>query len=235
MRIKYILSFLLVPVLICGFFWLSWTGRLPYPSDITSVEARGQFGDSFGVVNAVISSFALIGLLVTLAMQQKQLTEQGNELKRQAKIDADSRQREEINQYEELLFRLLGFYLDSVDAVSVLRQGMRIEGRQALSQNLQDMQGRLRSRKLNFVPPAVLSRVKQGNATQEQVALFEYISMETFRVIQYSVVYQRRVIASLLTLLRHMEQRCPAHVSVETYRAVVFAQITHVEVTCPRQ
>ena len=43
---------------------------LALPADDGVLEARGQFGDSFGPFNALVSSLALVGVISTLALQQ---------------------------------------------------------------------------------------------------------------------------------------------------------------------
>ena len=45
-----------------------------------SWETRGQFGDMFGAVNALFSSLALIGVIVAILIQRKELTLQREEL-----------------------------------------------------------------------------------------------------------------------------------------------------------
>jgi len=220
---------LIVGVPIGTIFLYAWKGAL-YPATVTSLSDRALFGESFGVVNAIVSALAFMGLLVTIAMQQRQLSEQAQELRRQADRDQENRERDELDQYEQQLFRLLGFYLESVDAVRIMRNGREHIGRAAFAHGLESMQRELKTRKLHFVPETVLGPVKAGKGSAPQILLVDYVAMETCRVVQYTLGYQRRVIASLLTLLRHMECRCPSHADINTYRSVISAQITHIEV-----
>lgn len=57
--------------------WLWGALRLPRDDTSSILARRGQFGDAFGAFNALISTFALIGLFFTIRSQQQQLTEQG--------------------------------------------------------------------------------------------------------------------------------------------------------------
>jgi len=211
-------------------FVRTWNGEWPYPSDVTTVEQRGQFGDSFAIFSATVSALGFLGVLVTLALQQLQLAAQSDELKRQALRDSENRTRDERAQYEQLLFRLLEFYRDSVKSVVVIRQGVQTHGVEALSVGLQRMQLELRRRRLHFIPPRELEAIRAGAATEAQKLLLEYFTVENCRIVQYTVTYQRRVISTLRALLQHLEYRRPDHSDIDTYRALVSSQITHIEI-----
>jgi len=211
-------------------FVRTWNGEWPYPSSVTTIEHRGQFGDSFAIFSATVSALGFLGVLVTLALQQLQLSEQSKELKRQAQRDEENRVRDERAQYEQLLFRLLEFYRDSVKSVVVIRKGVSTEGVRALSVAIQHMQQELRRRRLHFIPPREFEAIRSGNATEAQKLLLEYFTVENCRIVQYTVTYQRRVIATLRALLQHLEYRCPKHTDIEAYRALVSSQITHIEI-----
>lgn len=211
-------------------FVRTWTGDWPYPSGVSSVEQRGQFGDSFAVFSATVSALGFFGVLLTLALQQLQISQQAQELKRQAARDEANRKRDEISQYEQLLFRLLDYYKQSVDSVRIVRKGAEARGRDALSLVLQQMQAELRRRKLHYIPERELAPIKQAKASDAQRLLLDYVAVETCRVMQYTVIYQRRVLATLRALLEHLETRCPDSEELPTYRALVSSQITHVEI-----
>lgn len=211
-------------------FVRTWNGEWPYPSGVTTVEHRGQFGDSFAIFSATVSALGFLGVLVTLALQQLQLSEQSKELKRQALRDEDNRVRDERAQYEQLLFRLLEFYRDSVKSVVVIRKGIPTQGVEALSVGIQRMQLELRRRRLHFIPPRELEAIRAGKATESQKLLLEYFTVENCRIVQYTVTYQRRVVATLRALLQHLECRCPEHTDIEGYRSLVSSQITHIEI-----
>jgi hypothetical protein len=225
----WVAALIVVACMIVIVFWCTWNASLPYPETIKNAEQRGQFGDSFGVVNALVSGLGFIGLLFTLAIQQSQISQQSAELRRQAEKDQESRERDELDRYEQLLFRLLAFYSTSVDSIRITRNGREYVSRGALAYYLEKMQRELRSRNLHFLPEAIMGPARAGKNSDQHKMLIDYVALENCRVIQYTVVYQRRVMASLLALLRHLEERCPKHADRDAYRAVVSAQITHVE------
>ncbi|MCE3272245.1 MAG: hypothetical protein K0S57_2642 [Ramlibacter sp.] len=208
----------------------TWNGELPYPGSVSTLEHQGQFGDSFGAFNALVSAFGFLGLLLTLGMQQWQISQQSKDLKRQADRDQENRRRDEMAQYEGLLFRLMEFYRDSVDEVFIVRGGKEYAGLNALALCIRHMQEELRQRKLHFVPEEILSPIRAGHGTADQELVLDYFIVENFRVVQYTVTYQRRVLTTLAALLKHLEHRCPSHADIDTYRALVSSQITHVEV-----
>jgi hypothetical protein len=65
--------------------WLAAVYLLPNRGE------RGQFGDLFGSVNALFSGLAFAGLLITVRLQQQQLSTQQQELKLQREEMASSR------------------------------------------------------------------------------------------------------------------------------------------------
>lgn len=210
-------------------FVRTWNGEWPYPPDVTTIEERGQFGDSFAIFSAAVSALGFLGVVLTLALQQSQISQQAKELKRQAERDEANRKRDEVAMYEHLLFRLLDYYKESVESVRIVRKGVESRGRDALSLVLQQMQEELRKRKLHFIPERELEPIKQGTASDAQRQLLDYVIVETCRVVQYTVIYQRRMLATLGTLLEHLEMRCPDPKELPTYRALVASQVTHVE------
>lgn len=217
-------------VLVAIAFVNTWNGAWPYPSEVTTLEHRGQFGDSFAIFSATFSALGFLGILVTLALQQWQISQQAQELKRQAARDEANRHRDEIAQYEQLLFRLLDYYKESVESIRINRKGVEVRGRDSLSFVLEQMQKELRRRKLHFIHQRELTPIRKGTATEPQRLLFDYVIVETCRVIQYTVIYQRRVVATLRALLEHLERRCPDASEIGTYRNLVASQITHVEI-----
>lgn len=224
-----IAAFVLISAIVIAFV-RTWTGDWPYPSEVRTLEQKGQFGDSFAVFSATFSALGFLGVVLTLALQQLQISQQTRELKRQAERDEANRRRDEIAQYEQLLFRLLDYYKQSVDSVRIVRKGVEAKGRDALSLVLQQMQLELRRRKLHFIPERELAPIRSSEGSEVQRLLLDYVTVETCRVIQYTVVYQRRVIATLHALLEHLESRCPDELELPTYRALVASQITHIEV-----
>lgn len=66
---------IVLSVLVCVAYWLVLAGAVP------KWEHRGQFGDSFGSLNALFSALALAGVVWTLVMQRQELSLQREELR----------------------------------------------------------------------------------------------------------------------------------------------------------
>lgn len=102
-------------------WWVpSWLhGVLALPGDNAStLMSRGQFGDAFGAFNALVSTLALVALLTTLGVQQKQLAAQQTQTRSEVRL---MRQQ----QFQEQYFR-------AVDAYRVLLsefQPLQLRGR----------------------------------------------------------------------------------------------------------
>ncbi|MGO4401500.1 MULTISPECIES: hypothetical protein [Achromobacter] len=222
MKKLWLLTSVLALLVACAIV-LTWGGWLPYPSAVTNLESRGQFGDSFGVVNAFLSGCAFVGLLVTIAYQQRQISSQGAEMERQAKRDA-------VAQFEETLYRLLGLYQQSVSDVVITRSNQTYRGRDALRHCALAACREIKRSGASSLPHDVKTRMRKGSATVEDKLLFDHLCIQNFMHIEHLALIQRRVISNLVLLLMHLERRIPEGIDREHYRRLVSAQLTHVEV-----
>ena len=66
--------------------WASVPWWLSLFPGIGSVERRGQFGDSFGSLNALFSGLAFLGVIYAIRLQSKELKTQQRELKLQRRV-----------------------------------------------------------------------------------------------------------------------------------------------------
>lgn len=198
-------------------------GGLPYPSAVQNLESRGQFGDSFGVVNAFLSGCAFVGLLVTIAYQQRQISAQGAEMERQAKRDS-------VAQFEETLYRLLALYQQSVSDVVVTRSNQTYRGRDALRHSAQAACREIKRNGVSTLPHDVKTRMRKGSATIEDRLLFDHLCIQNCTHIQNCALIQRRMVSNFVLVLMHLERRIPEGIDREHYRHLVSAQLTHVEV-----
>ena len=222
MKKLWLVPALLALVVACAIV-LTWGGWLPYPSAVDSVESRGQFGDSFGVVNAFLSGCAFVGLLVTIAYQQRQITSQRAEMERQAKRDA-------VAQFEETLYRLLALYQQSVSDVVITRSNQTYRGRDALRHSALAACREIKRNGASALPLDVKARMRKGIATAEDTLLFDHLCMQNFMHIENHALVQRRMISNFVLLLMHLERRALEGIDREPYRRLVSAQLTHVEV-----
>lgn len=95
----------------------------------TLMTTRGQFGDTFGAFNALVSTFALIGLLWTIRTQQQQLVDQDEHSRRSDLLIAQQ-------QFQEQLYRAIDAYrelLTQIRASADLEQ-QSLTGRNALNE-----------------------------------------------------------------------------------------------------
>ena len=65
--------------------WISAPWWVSFFPGIGSVERKGQFGDSFGGLNALFSGFAFLGVIYAILLQREQIQLQSKELKAQRK------------------------------------------------------------------------------------------------------------------------------------------------------
>ena len=117
-------------IIIWSLFLLEW-----FPWWIT--EERGEFGDSFGVVNALFSGLAFAGVIWAIILQKKELALQREELANtREEIKGQKEQLEAQNQtlqkqnFESSFFQLLGLYNDIVNSMAVQRNSRELSGRE---------------------------------------------------------------------------------------------------------
>ena len=85
---------------------------------------RGQFGDTFGVTNALFSGLALAGLIGTIVLQQEQIEDQRRDSADiRAEADADLK-----NQKRAALLSLLGPLIEYYDSRLTKLEGLRADG-----------------------------------------------------------------------------------------------------------
>lgn len=87
-----------------------------------NVGERGQFGDSFGAVNALFAGLAFAGVIWAIFLQKQELELQRQEFQRQ--------------NFESSFFQLLRFHSEIVNSMQFRSQNQRYSGRESLSQIL---------------------------------------------------------------------------------------------------
>lgn len=104
----------------CG-LWLLWAFQRPIARQFGLIwrpETLGQWGDTFGALNALFAALAFISVLSTLRLQQKQNAEQQEQLADQARNqrrleirenreNSKRRRREDVQRFEGSFFQLL--------------------------------------------------------------------------------------------------------------------------------
>lgn len=117
------LGIFLAVILLWGAMWL-WIDNYVYPStDTESISsARGAFGDKFGAINALFSGLAFAGLIATILLQRRELSETRDAFEKQvANVD--------FQRFDSTFFQLIELHNDITDKLSVLGK----DGRQAFA------------------------------------------------------------------------------------------------------
>ena len=111
-------------------------------STYTCLDARGQFGDKFGAVNALFSGFAFAGLIFTiylqkkeLALQREELTQTREELKGQKEQLEEQNKTLKIQRFENTYFQMLNQFQEIVNNISysyidILEEHHTVKGRE---------------------------------------------------------------------------------------------------------
>ena len=115
-------------VIVISLIYITWS-----PYWIPNLERRGQFGDSFGAINALFSGLAFACVICTLVFQMRELRYQREELKNTQKVmEGQEEQLKAQNltlqhqNFESSFFQLLGLYNDIVDAIELSDGGHKI-------------------------------------------------------------------------------------------------------------
>lgn len=100
--------FVAVPIIWCiAWFFLSF---------IATPEARGQFGDMFGAVNALFSGWAFVGVIVAILLQKEELELQRKELKETRKEFKDQNETMKRQRFENTFFNMMSLLNETVNS-----------------------------------------------------------------------------------------------------------------------
>lgn len=81
------------------------------------IVERGQFGDSFGMINALFSGLAFAGVICAIILQKKELELQRKELTGQKEQLAAQNQTLQKQNFESSFFQFLGLHNDIVNSM----------------------------------------------------------------------------------------------------------------------
>ena len=206
-----------VVVVVFAAFYL----HVPQP-EAGKLEQTGQFGDSFGSLNALFTGLGFGGLVVTLNLQQKQISNQEAEAREQRQTDAHLR-------YEDTLFRLLALYKETLGDVS--SPSHERKGRSLLRGTVDSALAALRKEGVTNIPDEIRERLDKGSETQEDREVLDYLFFRNFKILSVEVDRQGRLTNTLVLLLRHLVENAPASTPTRQYSGIVISQLTHVEAT----
>lgn len=212
------IPFVAIFILFLAFF-SGFTPGMP-----TELDKKGQFGDSFGVLNSLFTGLGFAGLVVTLVMQQRQISKQSQEFQEQLNDAA-------IRRYEENLFQIFSLYQDALKSVVSTKEGKTLKARDALNASTESLLKCIRQEKVNTIPHEVQARYQAGNSTEEDKTILDFLYYRNFWHLNYSFPRQGRLIETLKTLLRHLEDKAPKNADIDAHRKIILSQITYIEVS----
>lgn len=193
-----------------------------FPLEGADIGERGQFGDSFGVLNSLFIGLGFGGIIVTLILQQKQIRQQEADVLLQ-------RQSEKVMHYGETLHKLLSLYAATLAQVSSANGN--ITGRSLLRSSTDRVFSALKKEKSHIVSVSIRERYLARELNQEDELILDYLYFRNFKILTVEIDRQRRLVQVLKSLLHHLIYEIPKNVPIEPYRKMVLSQITYVEVS----
>lgn len=220
-RIYWLTPFILVLILFY-LFWSEWLPHTPhFPSDL-SLEQKGQYGDSFGILNSLFTGLGFAGLILTILIQQIQLKNQSS----QALIQ---KHQSEALQYEETLYRLLDLYQKSIENLIGKSDGSIKKGRDVLQSATEHTLKQIRKNRVNSIPHEIQRRYRKDCLTSDDIEILNYLYHQNLIHLNHSLRKQGRAIETFKLLLNHLEKNAPPHVDKIRFRRLIASQLTYVE------
>lgn len=206
-----------VALLVVAVCWFAVASDIPTPSAQT-VEKYGVYGDSFGRITSLFTALGFGGLIITLLLQQRQIRTQEEAAKH-------TRQKEEKGRYEEILFRLMDIYRQTLSEVRV----GETTGRDVLRKALDRVDAGVLEDGVNGMPGDLQGRWDSSALTEKDLQRIDYLHFRNFKIVATEIHPQARLVDTFEVLLEHMVHGAPDHLLIKTYKELVFAQITFLE------
>lgn len=203
-----------------GIFFAFYAGLIPLHG--SNLSEHGQFGDSFGVLNSLFTGLGFGGLVVTLILQQNQIRQQERQIEAQQKSEA-------TRHFEESLYNLLDIYQVTLDEISNPKGTLR--RRDLLKASTNRTHKAMKDEGVHLIPHPIQDRYHAGKLTPQDLKQLDYLYFRNFKILTVEIDRQRRLSETLKSLLSHLVDRLPGHLDPTPYRALVCAQITHIEVS----
>lgn len=187
-----------------------------------SLEQSGQFGDSFGVINALFTGFGFSGLVSTIILQIRQI--QQTKAENQSNVFESS-----VRNFETTLFKLLDLYQASIDSL-VQSDGNNItKGREALRKSTDHVSKKISNENGNSIPFSVQENYNKNSLTEEDKKILNNLFQKHLYHLNFSFNRQGRYIETLTALLNHLEKSGPLGIDRNPFRNIVLSQITAIE------
>lgn len=204
-------------LLVVAVYWFSVASGIPIPAEQT-VEKYGVYGDSFGRLTSLFTALGFGGLIITLLLQQRQIRTQEEAAKR-------NQQKEEKGRYEEILFRLMDIYRQTLSEVRVGEE----TGRDVLRKALDRVDASVVEEGVNGMSRDLQGRWDSGALTETDLQRIDYLHFRNFKIVATEIHPQARLVDTFEVLLEHMVRGAPDHLLIGAYKELVFAQITFLE------
>ncbi|WP_165667228.1 putative phage abortive infection protein [Metapseudomonas otitidis] len=142
---------ILLSILAVVFFvwWVGWQWidkNIIFEDNAETFEARGQFGDKFGAINALFAGFAFAGIIFTILLQSREIRQTKKMLEEQLK--ESNRQR-----FDGTFFQLLNLHNDITSKLTDLQNHGR--------QSFKTFHDRLISSDIDFPSFCALNKVSR--------------------------------------------------------------------------
>ncbi|AJB60667.1 TPA: hypothetical protein ACW2U8_001008 [Enterobacter hormaechei] len=182
----------------------------------------GSFGDTFGVINAFFSGLGFAGLIITLVMQQKQISRQNKEYLKQDDYTKNQ-------EYISILFKLLDMYKNVLNEIVINYEHETFIGRDALKKSLFILLSKVKQEKVNEIPAEIRRRMKSNSLTEDDVEVLNFIFYKNLKLLNYSFKRQGRFVSTLHSLLYHLHFNKPESFDNEELVRLVASQLTYIE------
>jgi len=169
---------------------------LTSPISSYSMSSAAILGDSFGIVNALFSGLAFAGLIVTVLLQREELRE--------------SREIFKAQKFEDAFYRLLDFYRNNLNEISITVEQKKVSGIASLSHQLRKFQN--------------VSKVPKGESFSDND------SEKLFEKINNILIPQSRYLGTLESLLSLVMKDVSNDEDNEFYIKLIASQLTVHEV-----
>ena len=198
-------------------YWAHVANNIPIP-DAKTVEKYGVYGDSFGQLTSLFTALGFGGLIITLLLQQRQI-------RAQEKSAKYAQEKEEKGRYEEIFFRLMDMYRQTLSEVQVAD----VMGREVLRKALERVDFSIVEEGVHDLPIDIKSRRDSSLLTDTDLQRIDYLHFRNFKIVATEINPQTRLIDTLEVLLEHVVNGTPEHLLIISYSKLLWAQFTFIE------
>jgi hypothetical protein len=204
-------------LIVVAVYWFSTASGIPLPSEAT-VEKHGPYGDSFGRLTSLFTALGFGGLIITLLLQQRQIQKHEEAARGQ-------RHKDERARYEDVLFRLLDIYRQTLTEVQI----GDARGRDVIRRAVERVDAALLEDGVNALPRALHGKWDRGAIGEADRPVVDYVHYRNFKIVSVEIHPQARLVDTFEVLLEHMCRGAPEHLLINAYKDIVFAQLTFIE------